>query len=765
MYCTQCEAEGFRRITYYLDRPDVLARFSTTIEGSRRDLPVLLSNGNPTEHGELSGGRHFVRWDDPYPKPCYLFALVAGPLAHVEDAFTTRSGRRVTLRIYTDAKNLDRCGHAMRSLQRAMRWDEEAFGFECDLQAYSVVVTDDFNMGAMENKGLNVFNSKYVLARPDTATDDDYAAIEGVVGHEYFHNWTGNRITCRDWFQLSLKEGLTVFRDQQFQMAMGSPAAKRIADVRRLRAAQFPEDAGPLAHPVRPDAVIEINNFYTATVYEKGAEVVRMLHTLLSPAGFRAGMDLYVRRHDGQAVSCDDFVQALGDANDRDLAQFRAWYSQAGTPRISVQARFDAAARTYTLRVAQRTPPTPGQPDKVPLHVPLAVGLLGPDGRDLPLRLAGEAAASGTTRVLELRQAEQEFTFLDCAVEPVPSLLRGFSAPVLLEFAYTDAQLAFLLARDSDAFVRWDAGQELAARVMLRLLQQRRAGHALEVPALLIDALRPLIVDGAAGRLDRALAVEALTLPSEAVLGERLEVVDVEGLFEVHRFVRRSVARALRAELLAAYGALRAEEPADYRPDGPDMARRALKNRCLAYLAAAHEEQGRALAWSQLENAASMTDAQAALACVVHGEHPRRADALRRFYDRWRDDPLVVDKWLSVQASAPTGNVLGEVRALMGHPAFALTNPNRVRALIGAFAANQVQLHAPGGAGYAFLADQVLALDRLNPQVAARLLTPLNRWRRFDPPRQEAMAAQLRRVAAQPGLSRDAFEIATKALA
>ena len=761
LFCTQCEAEGFRKITYFPDRPDVMARYTTTVVADRETCPVLLSNGNPVERGELGDGRHWVRWEDPFPKPSYLFALVAGRLAEVSGSFVTRSGREVALRVYVESRNADQCAHALRSLQEAMRWDEEVFGREYDLDIYMIVAVDSFNMGAMENKGLNVFNSKYVLARPDTATDADYSGIQGVIAHEYFHNWTGNRVTCRDWFQLSLKEGLTVFRDQEFSADRNSRPVKRIADVRRLRTHQFAEDAGPMAHPVRPESYIEINNFYTSTVYEKGAEVVRMAHTLLGQQGFRRGMDLYFARHDGQAVTIEDFLGAMEDANGADLGQFRLWYSQAGTPEVSVREAYDPAAHTFELTLAQRCPPTPGQPGKRPMHIPVALGLLDARGKDLPLRLAGEPAAGGTTRVLSLRDAEQTFRFVAVPERPVPSLFRGFSAPVRLRAEQGDGELAFLMTHDSDAFSRWDAGQRLATRVLLALCEDARAGRPLHCPDHLVHAFRRVLEEGAA---DPAFAAEALTLPGESYLMDEMAVADPETAHAAREFLRGALAAELAEPLTLAYHAHRGGGP--YRVEPREMGQRALRNLCLAYLAEVPGPARAALAVAQLRQADNMTDTVGALGVLANLDVPERAEALDAFYRRWHSDPLVVDKWLTLQATSRLPGTLAEVERLLGHPAFDLRNPNRVRALVGAFAqGNPVRFHAASGEGYAFLADRVLELDPLNPQVAARMLGPMTRWRRFDPARQALLRAQLERVLGRPGLSRDVFEVASKSVA
>lgn len=760
-FCTQCEAEGFRKITYFLDRPDVMARYRTTITADALKYPVMLSNGNLVASSKMEGdGRHTVTWEDPFAKPSYLFALVAGVLVHVEDSYVTRSGRTVTLRIYVEPGNQDKCGHAMASLKKSMAWDEEVFGLEYDLDIFMIVAVGDFNMGAMENKGLNVFNTKYVLAKPETATDTDFLGVEAVVAHEYFHNWTGNRVTCRDWFQLSLKEGLTVFRDQEFSSDMHSRPVKRIADVQRLRAAQFPEDSGPMAHPVRPDSYIEINNFYTTTVYEKGAEVVRMIHTLLGADGFRKGMDLYFERHDGQAVTCDDFVAAMEDAAGKDLGQFRRWYSQAGTPELAVTGEYDAAARTYRLTVRQSCPPTPGQPTKLPFHIPLALGLLDPSGADIPLRLAGEPGPAGTSRVLDVTGPEQVFEFVDVPRQPVPSLLRGFSAPVKLRAPYTDDDLTFLMAHDGDAFNRWEAGQTLATRLLLDLVADRAENRPLELSPGFIDAFSRILKDP---DLDPAFAAQALTLPSEGYLGQQMPVIDVDGIHEVRTFARRAIAGRLRDDLLATYRAMGGNEP--FSIDAAAIGRRALKNLALGYLMALEDAEAVELCVGQFHNAQAMTDVIAALGLLADTRLPQRESALRRFYDLWKDEPLVVDKWFSIQAMSERPETLDEVAALLAHPAFEIRNPNKVYALIGGFAGgNPVRFHDAGGGGYRFLADQVLTLNRLNPQVASRMVKMFARWRKYDPRRQSLMRAELERIVATPGLSRDVFEIASKSL-
>ena len=767
-FFTQCEAQGFRRITWFIDRPDVMARYTTTIHAERERYPVLLSNGNLVAAGEEAGGRHWAKWHDPFPKPSYLFAMVAAQLDKLEDRFVTRSGRSARLAVYVEPGKLDQCGFAMRCLKSAMKWDEEVFGLELDLDGYMIVAVGDFNSGAMENKGLNIFNTKYVLARPDTATDIDYQNIDRVVAHEYFHNWTGDRVTCRDWFQLSLKEGLTVFRDQEYGADMYSRAVQRIQEVRALRAAQFPEDAGPMAHPVRPAAYMEIRNFYTMTVYEKGAEVVRMQHTLLGAQAFRAGMDLYFRRHDGQAVTTDEFVQAMADASGIDLGQFRRWYEQAGTPLVQAAGSYDAAGRKYTLTLAQSCPPTPGQETKHPFHIPFALGLVGPDGADLPLVLEGEpggarpvAMPSGEiTRVLSFTQAQQRFVFVGVAAAPVPSLLRNFSAPVNLKYDYGEADLTHLMAHDTNAFNRWEAGQRLALALMLRGIEAQRTGGALRTPQAFVDAFARVLADAPR---DPAFGAEALALPSEIYIAEQLELVDPDAIHAVRNGLRRDLAQALRAELLATYRAQ--SVPGPYSPDAAAAGKRALRNLCLGYLLELDDAETRALALAQFEHADNMTDAMAALAALANCACAERAQALHAFYAKWKHEPLVVDKWLAVQASSRLPGTLGEVRQLLAHPAFDIRNPNKVYALIRSFCGNHVRFHAADGGGYAFLAEQVIAIDAFNPQVAARMARAFDRWKKFDAGRRQHARAALERIRDAQGLSRDVAEIVTKALA
>jgi aminopeptidase N len=760
MLCTQCEAEGFRRITYFPDRPDVMAVYTVTLRADPATAPVLLANGNRIAEGELEDGRHFATWHDPFKKPSYLFAVVAGDLASITDSFTTMSGKKVRLELYVEQKNLDKCDHAMRSLVKAMRWDEEQFGREYDLNTYMIVAVDDFNMGAMENKGLNLFNSKYVLASPQSATDDDYQAIEEVIGHEYFHNWTGNRITCRDWFQLSLKEGLTIFRDQEFSADMQSRPVKRIADVRLLRSSQFPEDAGPLAHPVRPESYQEINNFYSMTVYHKGGEVIRMLQTLLGKENFRAGMDLYFIRHDGQAVRVDDFVQAMADAGKRNLKQFMRWYDQAGTPVLEVRDTYDEEAKIYTLTVTQSCPPTPGQPVKEPFHIPLAMGLLDQNGKELALTLEGDAEPAAKSRVLELTESTHTFRFTDIPSRPVPSLLRNFSAPVKVDYPYSEQDLALLMSYDSDPFVRWEAGQVQASRLILGLVADYQAGREMKLGEPLAGSFEKLLKDETQ---DPAFLAEALTLPTETYLAEQLEVIDPVAIHEAREFVRRSLADRLRNAFLDAR--MRCESRAPYRPDDRLAGCRRLKNLCLSYLMAAGSREAIEVAMEQFDSANNMTDTLGSLTPLASCACKERGEALQAFYQKWREDRGVIDKWFSIQATSRLPDTLTRVQELMEHPDFDIRNPNRVRSLVGAFSqVNQVRFHDASGAGYRFLADQVLRLNSINPQIAARMLTPFSRWRRFDQSRQELMKQELSRILAEPNLARDVHELAEKSL-
>jgi aminopeptidase N len=758
LFCTQCEPEGFRRITWFVDRPDVMTRFTVRIEADRATCPVLLSNGNPREAGDLPDGRHYAEWDDPFPKPSYLFALVAGDLRHVEQHYRTLSGRDVRLRIYVEPENIDKCDHAMRSLVNAMRWDEQRYGREYDLEVFNIVAVNDFIMGAMENKGLNIFNSKFVLARPDTATDADFLGIEGVVAHEYFHNWTGNRITCRDWFQLSLKEGFTVFRDQEFSADMGARGVKRIEDVRLLRAHQFAEDAGPMAHPVRPASYIEINNFYTVTVYEKGAEVVRMQANLLGPEQFRRATDLYFERHDGQAVTTEDFTRCMADVSGLDLAQFRHWYDYAGTPVVTVQGVHDADAATYTLSMHQSVPDTPGQRDKPPFMIPIVTALLGADGRDMPVSL-GDATAPATEHRLRLTEREQRFVFHGVHEAPVPSLLRGFSAPVKLEFDYSDEQLMFLLASDGDGFNRWDAAQTLTRRVLLQMTSDYQQGIEMQVPDGLLTAFGDALRRDDA---DPALTAEVLGLPPIGYLGDFLPVVDVDALHLARETLRVAVGRALHDELRDAYDTLHDDAP--YAPTPAAIGRRSLKNRVLGYLTATGDPAAWDACRDQYLARHNMTDGLAALALLADSDRPEREALLADFERRWAEDPLVMDKWFAVQALSSRADTLAQVHRLMSHRVFAMRNPNKVRALVGSFCSgNPLRFHAADGSGYAFLRERVLELDPTNPQIAARLLRVLARWRRFDEDRQALMRRTLEAVLAAD-VSKDVYEIAAKSL-
>jgi aminopeptidase N len=759
-YCTQCEAEGFRRITYFLDRPDVMAVYTTRIEAEKSEAAVLLANGNLVAQGDVPGtSRHFAVWHDPFPKPSYLFALVGGNLGCVKDNFTTMSGRNVRLAIYVEPGKEDRCSYAMDSLKRAMRWDEMAFGREYDLDIFMIVAVSAFNMGAMENKGLNIFNDKYVLASPASATDTDYTSIEAVIAHEYFHNWTGDRITCRDWFQLCLKEGLTVFRDQEFTADQRSRAVERISDVRGLRSHQFVEDAGPLAHPVRPRLYHEINNFYTSTVYEKGAEVVRMIRTMSGTETFRQGMDLYFARHDGQAATVEQFVQCFADASGRDMSQFMLWYSQAGTPEVTAAPHYDAHARTYRLDIAQSVPPTPGQCDKKPMVIPLALGLVDADGEDLPLLLDGQPFPRG---VIELTQPSQSFVFTNVAERPIPSLNRGFSAPVKLAVPIEPGDLRFLAAHDSDPFNRWQAVQTLAMTSLKANAAALRSGAPPTVDDGLIAALGAVLDDPA---LEPAFIALTLSPPSEADIAREIGCeVDPDAVFAARRELRAAIGGEHGAALANTYRRMIASGP--YRPDAQDAGRRALKNACLNLLAATASAEAIARAFAQYQNADNMTDRMAALETLSLHDRPERAETLDDFYHRYAEDPLVIDKWFSLQATIPEPATLDRVRALTKHPAFSAGNPNRIRALIGAFAqGNQTQFNRRDGAGCDFVADFVLELDPKNPQVAARLMGAFRSWRALEAERRRRAEATLRRVAAATSLSRDVHDIVARTLA
>lgn len=748
LFCTQCEAEGFRRITFFPDRPDVMAKFTTTIFANKKQYPILLSNGNCVDKG-VSNDRHWVKWEDPSKKPCYLFALVAGNLVALEDHFVTMSGRLVTLKIFVEWENQDKCAHAMSALKKSMRWDEETYGREYDLDIYMIVAVNDFNMGAMENKGLNIFNAKYILARPETATDIDFENIDSVVGHEYFHNWSGNRVTCRDWFQLSLKEGFTVFRDQHFSADITQSTVSLIENASQLRSIQFSEDAGPLAHPVRPEAYVEINNFYTSTIYEKGAEVIRMLKTLLGWDTFRKGTDLYFERHDGQAVTTEDFVAAMEAVSGQDLTQFKLWYSQAGTPEIEVEEQYDKSKQIYQLTLTQECKPTLGQPVKQPMHIPISVGLLDSEGRDL---LKDNA-------ILSLKEKQQTFTFPNILEKPTLSILRNFSAPVKIKSPLTNEELSFLLAHDSDDFNRWEAGQKLSERVILQLVKDFQDKKPLKVNSLWLQAHMAVLENC---QLNRALKVEILSLPSTSYLLEMLKPADPDALYAVKKFLMLEIAKAGESIFLKLYH--ENHLPNRYQYTTEDAEKRSLRNICLMYLSQMQEPEYITLAMHQWQTAHNMTDSYAALSVLCDIDCSQRKEVLQDFYDQWQHDPLVMDKWLRVQAWSDLPNTLEIVQNLMNHPIFDITNPNKVYSLIGAFGANTVHFHQKNGNGYQFLTDVILKIDPLNPQVAARMIHPLTNWKIFDTDRQAKMRAQLERIQSTPGLSKDMLEMVNKAL-
>ncbi|MEX9790055.1 aminopeptidase N [Providencia rettgeri] len=754
--CTQCEAEGFRHITYYQDRPDVLARYTTTITADKSRYPYLLSNGNRIAEGELEDGRHWVKWEDPFPKPSYLFALVAGDFDVLKDIFVTRSGREVALELFVDKGNLDRAPWAMQSLKNAMKWDEERFGLEYDLDIYMIVAVDFFNMGAMENKGLNVFNSKYVLAKSETATDKDYLNIESVIGHEYFHNWTGNRITCRDWFQLSLKEGLTVFRDQEFSSDLGSRSVNRINNVKVMRSAQFAEDASPMVHPIRPDKVIEMNNFYTLTVYEKGSEVIRMIHTLLGEEMFQAGIQLYVHRHDGSAATCDDFVQAMEDASNVDLSLFRRWYSQSGTPVLTVRDEYSPEKQQYTLHVSQMTPATADQAEKLPLHIPLDIELYDEQGGIITLKRDGSVVNS----VLNITQETQTFVFDEVTSRPVPSLLREFSAPVKLDYNYTDEQLAFLMQHASNEFARWDAAQQLINNYVKINVAHYQNGEALVLPEPVVDAFRGVLLSDS---IDPALVALILTLPSENELAELFTVIDPVAIHEVVNFIHHHLAVEMHDELLTVYRSINID---GYRVDHQDIAKRSLRNICLQYLAAGDDsELANNLVLEQYQSADNMTDSLAALTAANESQLACKEQLMADFDERWHHDGLVMDKWFTLQGANPAKEALANVRALLNHRSFSMSNPNRVRSLVGAFTAgNPVNFHAKDSSGYQFLYEILVDLNTRNPQVASRLIEPLIRLKRYDEQRQAQMRKVLEQLKALDNLSGDLFEKITKAL-
>lgn len=768
MFCTQCEAEGFRRITYYLDRPDVMSVFTTTVEADKTRYPLLLSNGNNIDSGVAieDSSRHWVTWQDPFRKPCYLFALVAGDLTCIDDTFITMSGREVALKIFVEEKDVDKCGHAMISLKHAMTWDERVYGREYDLDIFMIVAVDDFNMGAMENKGLNIFNTSCVLANSKTQSDMAFQRVEAVVAHEYFHNWSGNRVTCRDWFQLSLKEGFTVFRDSEFSADMGSRPVKRVENVSLLRTIQFAEDSGPMAHSVRPDSYMEIANFYTVTIYEKGAEVVRMIELLVGKEGFRKGSDLYFDRHDGQAVTTEEFVKAMEDANDADLTQFRRWYSQAGTPILDVTSEFNQAAKEFTLHVKQRCPDTPGQTNKQPFHIPLRMGLLDQTGEQVALKLKGSENVGQFDLVLDIKQQQQSYVFCDVSAKPTPSLLRGFSAPVRLRYNYSHEELFFLMAHDADGFNRWNASQELATNIIEQGAKDYRQGKALTAPSVLKDAYAHILASAINDpKIDRAMVAQLMSLPVLGGLIERAEQADVEALHEAREHLLNTIAGEFKSEFETVVNSL--EEPAEYSADAVSIARRSLKNLCLGYLARSKDETWLNHCYAVFASGDNMTNQSAALRILVNSDTPlgRRlsTQALAEFYAQWHHEPLVVDQWFGIQAMAQTAGALDRVKALMTHEAFEIRNPNKVRSLIGSFCAlNHLGFHHESGSGYEFLADQVLILDKLNPQIASRQLTPLTRWKKYDAARQALMQAQLMRIKAQQGLSKDVFEIVAK---
>ncbi|WP_299018741.1 aminopeptidase N [uncultured Photobacterium sp.] len=752
-FCTQCEAEGFRRITYYLDRPDVLARFTTKVIADKAEFPFLLSNGNRIDSGELENGRHWVQWQDPFPKPSYLFALVAGDFDVLRDSYKTMSGRDVELEIFVDKGNLDRADYAMVSLKNSMKWDEERFGLEYDLDIYMIVAVDFFNMGAMENKGLNVFNSKFVLANAKTATDTDYQGIEAVIGHEYFHNWTGNRVTCRDWFQLSLKEGLTVFRDQEFSSDLGSRPVNRINNVRIMRGPQFAEDRGPMSHPIRPEKVIEMNNFYTLTVYEKGCEVIRMMHTLLGEQNFQAGMKLYFERHDGTAATCDDFVQAMEDASGVDLARFRRWYSQAGTPVVNVATDYDAEQKRYRVTVKQHTAPTAGQEDKLPLHIPFDIELYDSRGDVVPLQRNGEKVHN----VLDVTEAEQVFEFDNVADKPVISMLREFSAPVVLEYNYTDEELAFLMVHARNEFARWDAGQILLAKYIRENVKRVQQGEAFALPESVVDVFRGVLLDE---KLDPAFIAEMLTLPGENEIAGWYKTVDVDAIHEVVGQLEKVFATEMEDEFSAIYHSL---AQAEYSISHEAMAKRALRNRCLSYLA--YTANGNKLVAELYQQSDNMTDTMAAMSSANDAQLECRESQMADFSDKWTQDGLVMDKWFMLQGKNPAANALANVRNTMSHAAFDLKNPNRTRNLVASFCANNpVRFHAKDGSGYQFLTEILTTLNTSNPQVASRLIEPFLKYRQYDEHRQSLMRAELEKLSELENLAKDLFEKVQKAL-
>ena len=767
MFCTQCEAEGFRKITFALDRPDVMSTYSVRIVADQSEYPVLLSNGNLVDKGTLDNGRHWVKWVDPHLKPSYLFALVAGDLGYIEDRFKTSSGREVTLQIYTEKENVDKCDFAMKCLKESMKWDEEVFQCEYDLDIFMIVAVHDFNAGAMENKGLNIFNASYILAKSETAVDVDFQRIQGVIAHEYFHNWTGNRITCRDWFQLSLKEGLTIFRDQQFSSDMTSKTVKRIDDVQFLRTVQFAEDSGPMAHPVRPDSYMEINNFYTTTVYHKGAELIRMMNMLLGDVGFHKGMALYFERHDGQAVTTEDFVKAMEDANGADLSQFRLWYQQSGTPEIAVDSVYNESEHSYTLTLTQTCPPTPGQPSKNPFHIPVKIGLLDDKGNEIPLNRGNGDKTDGL--VLDFTETTQSFRFADIPCKPTPSLLRGFSAPVKLRDQLNEQDLSFLMSHDSDEFNRWESGQRLMSIFIMRLVsstagdlqthERLREVVEAEIPDL-AGAIQKVLSES---RLDKAFLAQLISLPSETYLAEQMDTVAVEAIHHIREMVKTAIGTRLKESLLDVY--LSNVEDAPFRTDAKSVGQRSLKNLALGYLMSSQTAEVRQLCLNQYKNANNMTDELSALSCLVNSDSDEREDALNSFHDKWKEDPLVMNLWLSVQAASKYTGLVG-IKNLMTHPAFDYNNPNKLRALIGTYcSANHINFHESTGEGYQFLADHVLTLNGTNPQIAARIFTPFTKWRRYEARRQRQLKAQIERILESKDLSPNVYEVASRTLA
>ncbi|MEZ9059834.1 aminopeptidase N [Vibrio pelagius] len=752
-FCTQCEAEGFRRITYYMDRPDVLAKFTTTVIADKAENPFLLSNGNRIDEGESENGRHWVKWEDPHPKPAYLFALVAGDFDVLRDKYTTQSGRNVDLEIFVDKGNLDRANHAMVSLINSMKWDEERFDLEYDLDIYMIVAVDFFNMGAMENKGLNVFNSKFVLANDQTATDTDYLGIEAVIGHEYFHNWTGNRVTCRDWFQLSLKEGLTVFRDQEFSSDLGSRAVNRINNVRIIRGPQFAEDASPMSHPIRPEKVIEMNNFYTLTVYEKGSEVIRMIHTLLGEEGFQKGMKLYFERHDGTAATCEDFVAAMEDASGVDLTQFRLWYSQSGTPTLSVESHYDAEAKQFTLTTRQRTEPTHEQSEKQALHIPFDIELYTSKGDVIELQCNGERVGN----VLDVKEAEQTFVFDNVQEQPIPSLLREFSAPVKLEYDYSDEELIFLMVHARNEFSRWDAGQMLLAKYIRSNVANVQQGKEFELSSSVVDAFRGVLLSET---LEPAFIAEMLSLPSHNEVSGWYELVDIDAIASVLKSMKVTLAAELQDELAAVYHSHALKE---YTIDHDSIGKRTLRKVCLSYLA--HTELGNDLVVDMYESANNMTDTMAAMGAANSAQLVCRETLMADYSDKWKHDGLVMDKWFALQGTNPSSDALEVIKASMSHQAFSLKNPNRTRNLIGSFLnMNPVQFHDKSGKGYQFAGEILQELNSSNPQVASRLIDPLLKFRKYDDERQALIKAELETLKSMDNLAKDLFEKVTKAL-